>query len=142
LDWCTDMTSLTLTRRGSFRVFVDPTAPHCGVADEEGTVIIKYDVVVKCTADSLDKRGFLFDQKTLNDMLQKRAGGTSRRRIKESCEKFCVTLSKIIYKHIMDENDSCTIRTLQVTLSPVMKKAAYDEYAGLTFEWENEEVAA
>ena len=120
------MTRFTLQRSGEFTINTFGQY-HCGTSEVLG---IKYHIKVVCGEDSLDQRGFLFDQ-VMVDQMFKSIKATSK-----SCEVFCKTCAQRVYKTIMQQNGGCKIHSLEVTLSP----APYA--ASLTFEYAADDVVA
>lgn len=96
-----------LNRSGDFNIQVSGNS-HCGVVQ---TLNVKYHVKAEC-AQKLDKRGFLFDQLTVDNFFK------SKRQTKLSCEQLSVAYSKELTRLIKRENPDCKIKNLEVTLSP------------------------
>lgn len=102
------LASFTLKRTGRFSVKTTGVH-HCGTSDLLG---ITYRLEVRCTADSLDSRGFLFDQTKIDVFFsaQKVTG--------LSCEQYTVFCGRELYKLIRRENPNCKIELFSLTLSP------------------------
>jgi len=102
-----------MNREGQFRI--SATGPnHCGV-DEDLT--IKYHMICVCE-DSLDHRGFLFDQINVDQYFQ----GIQSSAL--SCEKLTMKCARKLMSLIKDENPDCVIRRMSLTLSPAPFKAS------------------
>jgi hypothetical protein len=99
--------TLTMDREGEFKVEVLGDT-HCGI---QNPLTIKYHVRVECSV-RLDDRGFLFDQLTVDQFFKK------HKSTKLSCEKFAMSCARRLWKVIHEENPSCEIREMMVSLSP------------------------
>src|SRR5678810_918919 len=109
----------TLVRRGDFRVLtLGPN--HCGTVPD---LAVKYTLQVSCQPDSLDNRGFLFNQVMVKEFFQ------GLRQTALSCEQLTLWCGRQLFKKIIRENRGCKIKRFMLTLSP----APYE--AELTFEW-------
>lgn len=115
----TSETYLTIKRSGQFLVRTIG-ANHCGT---NNLLTMKYTLIAKCKADSLDERGFLFDQLKIDSFLK------SQVETPLSCEQYAIHLSRQLFKQIRAENPKCMPELLSLTLSP----APYQ--AELIFEW-------
>lgn len=102
------LATFTLLRMGKFTVKTSGNN-HCGTND---VLSIQYKLEVRCTADSLDSRGFLFDQ-TKADLWFSQQKYTAL-----SCEQYTVYCGREIYKMIRKENPNCKIEMFSLTLSP------------------------
>lgn len=119
----------TIKRRGEFRIRVHGPN-HCGTVAEGEELAMKYKLTVVCEEESLDDRGFLFDQMGVQRYFEERHGMTSL-----SCEKFARDASKHLLAHIRKENPECRIAGYALALSP----APY--VAELTYSWERERIS-
>lgn len=97
-----------LTRVGQFTVRTFGRF-HCGTKD---VLKVNYNLKVVCGDNSLDTRGFLFDQTKVQALVD------SIQATSESCELFCKTVAKAIYKQILTENSACDITLFELSLSP------------------------
>lgn len=97
-----------LTRVGQFTVRTFGRF-HCGTKD---VLKVNYNLKVVCGEGSLDERGFLFDQTKVQALVDT-ITATS-----ESCEMFCRTIAKAVYKQILTENSACDITLFELSLSP------------------------
>ena len=113
------LSSFTLTREGEFTIQTFGTN-HCGT---KNPLKISYELVVKTSADSLDSRGFLFDQTKVDAWFQ------SLRGTELSCEQLTIFCGRAIYKLIRNENPLIKIEKFKLSLSPEPHKAI------LTFEY-------
>lgn len=109
--------TLTISRRGEFRVDV-MGGDHCG---RRGGVF-RYMVRVECEGDSLDHRGFLFDQLVIRDFFAR--GVVSDL----SCELLVEECGQLLLDAIGRDNPGCRVRRMWLTLAP-------DEHAEITLEW-------
>jgi hypothetical protein len=112
--------SLTMRRENTF-TFKTVGANHCGTSD---TMTVKYTFTCTCTADSIDERGFLFDQLVIDQFFQ----GITK--TEKSCEKLSIWSARELFKIILKQNGKCRIKTMELTLSP----APYQ--ASMTFKYE------
>lgn len=118
--------TLTMNRNGEF--MINATGPtHCGVAED---LVIKYNMVCVCSAASLDRRGFLFEQLRVDKFFQ------DLRKTRLSCEKLTMSCVKKLMKQIKEENPSCIIHRVDLTLSPEPHKAA------MTYCWRSDSAPA
>ena len=109
---------LTMDRQGDFRIrAVGPN--HCGVVND---LQIKYQMVCICD-DILDSRGFLFDQINIDNFFQ----GIKRSSL--SCERLTISCAQKLRRLIREENPSCRVRRIKLTLSP------QPFLASMTYEW-------
>lgn len=113
------LSTFTLRRTGAFTQHTHG-ATHCGTSN---VLAVRYVLSVTCTVDSLDSRGFLFDQMNVDSFFQ-HAKSTAL-----SCENLTVFYGREIYKLIIRENPSCRIKRFALTLSPAPHAAE------LTFEY-------
>lgn len=102
------LAKFTLLRTGTFYVQAIGTN-HCGTKDH---LKILYRLEVQCNADSLDSRGFLFNQMEVDKWFQ------DQRITKLSCEQYTIFCGREIYKLIRRENKLCHIQVFSLTLSP------------------------
>lgn len=102
------LASFTLKRTGKFSVKTHGNN-HCGTSD---VLQISYNLEVRCTADSLDHRGFLFDQTKADQWF------AAQKFTALSCEQYTVYCGREIYKLIRKENPNCRIEMFSLTLSP------------------------
>ena len=100
--------TFTLKRTGRFSVRTSG-ANHCGTNQ---SLDINYRLEVRCTADSLDERGFLFDQTHIDRWFQ------SQRTCSISSEQYALQCSRELYKLILRENGGCKVGMFSLTLSP------------------------
>src|SRR5579864_223379 len=117
------VSSFTLNRRGTFQMILTFGNNHCGTVPN---LKVNYSLSVTCTPDSLDSRGFLFDQVEVDRYFQ------SLRQTDLSCEQFCIACGRDLYKQIYRSNPACKIQRFALTLSP------FPHQADLTFEYGNE----
>jgi hypothetical protein len=113
--------TLTLKRKGSFNVKTLGDN-HCGVKD---LLNIQYDVELLCNA-VFDNRGFLVEHLAI-DMYFNEIMETAL-----SCELLCVKAAKDIWGVVMQENPTCEILDVKVTLAPEPGHAA------MTFNYNTE----
>lgn len=101
----------TMTIRRSGQITVDTMAgtPHCGTKDK---LDIMYEVECRCTSDSIDTNGFLFDQINIDKYFQ------TIEAVSISCERLTLKTARDLLKMVKAENPHCTILQLKVTLSP------------------------
>lgn len=102
------LATFTLKRTGTFSIKTSGNN-HCGTSD---SLAISYRLEIRCTADSLDGRGFLFDQTKTDAWFQ------GQRFTSLSCEQYTVFCGREIYKLIRKENPQCRIEMFSLTLSP------------------------
>jgi hypothetical protein len=117
--------TLILKRRGEFRIQQNGDS-HCGVHNLNG-ILVRYEVVAECEY-VLDDRGFLFEQRNIDNFFQ------SLRSTRKSCEVLTKKTARALAKMIMEENPVCIIRKLTVNLMP----APY--MADMTYIWEMSEL--
>ena len=98
----------TLKRTGKFTIRTAGNN-HCGTSD---SLLVNYNLEVRCTADSLDMRGFLFDQTKVDVWFQ------GQRMTSLSCEQYTIFCGRELYKLIRKENQNCRIERFSLTLSP------------------------
>lgn len=122
------MSSFTLTREGEFSIKTHGKN-HCGVTD---SLRMYYKLVVRCTGDSLDDRGFLFDQTKVDQWFQ------SVQSTALSCEQLTIFCGRAVYKLIRHENPKCNIKHFALTLSPQMTLSNRHSLAELTFSYGSE----
>ena len=106
---------MAITRVGSFHVVPSPDSPHCGPAESlnnDGTLTINYSVAVECNYNSLDSRGFLFDQLTVDQYFQ---GVTT---CDVSCEVLAIESLRGLLTAIREENPYCEILHMSISLQP------------------------
>jgi hypothetical protein len=102
------MKHLTLQRNGTFHV-VATGLNHCGIT---GDMDVQYALKCVCDTKSLDSRGFLVDQLSIDACLQ--AITTTNL----SCEALTIDIARKLYKAILRENPKCMIMVMELTLSP------------------------
>lgn len=100
---------LTMNRSGEFKVFTTGDS-HCGTLTDQ-MLPIKYELVCECEV-TLDKRGFLFDQISVEGFFQ------GLKRTTMSCEKLTISCAKKLATLIRKENPACKIRSINLKLSP------------------------
>jgi len=113
----------TITRRGDL-TFTVHGATHCGsqdftrpvkVGDREGHVLsARWTIEATASADSLDGRGFLFDQAALDHLVHRVATRDSF----DSCELLAAALAGSFCRAVAKENGACVLGTVRVTISP------------------------
>ncbi len=113
------MKSYKLNRTGEFTIRTHGPN-HCGTTD---VLTIRFRLTVRCTATSVDSRGFLFDQTRINDWFQ------AQRSTELSCERYAEHCARMLFKLIRAENPGLTPTMMDLALSP----APYA--AEITFEW-------
>ena len=97
-----------MVREGKFKLHA--TGPnHCGLKER---MEVRYSMTCVCSANSLDNRGFLFDQVNVDQFFQ----GIKKTEL--SCEKLVVECSRQLWRLIRKENPSCKIQRISLTLSP------------------------
>ena len=112
---------LVMNRSGEFAIHVSGDS-HCGVKKD---LTVRYSVRAECLP-SLDKRGFLFDQLTVDNFF-KSIGETIL-----SCEELSMYCCEALMDLIHKENNKCEIKNMSLTLSP-------EPYAAsMTYEWSEE----
>lgn len=116
------MNKLTLRREGSF--LLTPFGKnHCGITRFRGQkLLVKYNLVCECRVN-LDKRGFLFDQLTIQNFFN------DIQRSSLSCEQLVIRCTEDLVKAIRDENRECYIDSMELTLSPEPHAAS------MTYTW-------
>lgn len=102
------LSRFTLHRAGEFLLNADGPN-HCGIANR---FQVQYDLTVTCTADSLDSRGFLFDQVAVATYFSKPQWTDL------SCEAFTLKCGRELYKLILTQNKDCHITRFALRLSP------------------------
>ncbi len=113
-------TRLTLRRAGQFVCHVKGPN-HCGLG--QGPIVIQYQVEVRC-AVSLDDRGFLFDQLTIQRYFEELNDTTL------SCEQLTIECARNLFVRIRRENGGCVVLGMDVQLSPAPHAAS------MTFTYE------
>lgn len=84
--------SLTLTRRGSFKIeSVGDDTTQCGL---RGTRKLFYRVEVTCPDSELDSNGFMVDQLDIHAMLNKRY---AKMAIMPSCERMAIDAARVVW---------------------------------------------
>ena len=115
--------TLTLQRKGKFKIETDGNN-HCGLDHRQ---VMKYWVTVVCKAQpSLDERGFLFEQRSVDTYFQDLAADGV---FTESCELLAINYAKEIRNLILEENPECKILAIEVKIS------AKPYLASMTFNW-------
>lgn len=116
--------SINIVRRGDLSFTVHgPT--HCGSNAFTVPVTIgghtkahmlsaHWAINATATPDSLDARGFLFDQAALDGLVHRTALAESY----VSCEKLAHALADAFCRGVARENGACTLTRVVVTLSP------------------------
>lgn len=106
--------SLTIKREGQveWKVAGDH---HCGPKGEirDGRVPVKYSVSVTC-APSLDERGFLFDQASVDLWMKRQADNVTSL----SCEALVVETATNMLLKLQRDVPHCKVTELVMTLSP------------------------
>jgi len=88
-------TTLTLTRRGSFQIFVAKNDQHqCGL---RGTRKLYYRVEVTCPDTELDEQGFMVDQLEVNRAIKLRYLKVDKFL---SCELLAVDIARMVSKMV------------------------------------------
>ena len=104
--------TLTLRRHGEFTMKMTGDS-HCGLDLNQK---IKYNVAVTCKSKgSLDGRGFLFEQLTVDQLFQDMANLDAFSDY--SCEQLSMEAAEDLLDRIRDENPGCKVKTIEVTLS-------------------------
>lgn len=107
------LATFTLKRSGNF-IIRTTGQHHCGTSER---LAIQYRLEVRCTADSLDERGFLFDQTRVDQWFQTQTATDL------SCEAYTIYCGRQLYKLIRAENAKCHIQRFTLTLTPHPYKA-------------------
>lgn len=109
----------TLNRTGAFLIstFGDT---HCGTVEN---LQVYYDFKTTVSADSIDARGFLFDQMNVKRFFD------SLKSTSLSCELLTLSCARQLLKLIRTENTELKVFNMSLTLRP----APFE--AGMTFEW-------
>jgi hypothetical protein len=115
-------TSLTLRRSGEFQIRTTGKH-HCGLVNP---MWMHYNVKVVCKTH-LDRRGFLFDQVTVDEFFQRQKSTTL------SCEKLCIKLAHELWELVMQENALCEVLSMELTLSP------FPHAASMTYEFSTQD---
>lgn len=102
--------TLTMRRQGEFEATV-MGSDHCGIANHNTQLKLKYAVMIECTTTSRDRRGFLFDQLTVHNYFL-----TLQYEIR-SCENMAVDAARDLMNLIHTENPKCKVRSIQVVIS-------------------------
>lgn len=76
--------TLTLTRRGDV-IFHTGGSNHCGLSSLQA---LRYEIAATCET-ALDHRGFLFEQRNIDALMQKMAGEM----VTASCERLAMSIS-------------------------------------------------
>lgn len=100
----------TMIRRGSF-IHRAAGPHHCGT---KRRFTINYKVEVRCDGESLDERGFLFDQLNVARLFLRMGEEYSEL----SCEEMARALTKALVSQCETENPQVLIHYASVTLSP------------------------
>jgi len=99
--------TLEMVRSGEFPIRTYGNS-HCGTAS---AFKIRYHLKCVCSP-KLDHRGFLFDQLNIQSYFE------SIQRTHLSCERLTEVCLQQLLEHILVENPSCQIYSMQLTLSP------------------------
>lgn len=102
------LSRFTLHRAGDFMLHTFGIN-HCGTKSH---FQVRYDLSVTCTADSLDSRGFLFDQTQVGIWF------AQSHTTDLSCEAFTLKCGRELYKLILTQNKDCYITRFTLRLSP------------------------
>lgn len=102
------LATFTLKRKGDFTISTSGVN-HCGTSDK---LKIAYNLEVRCSAESLDARGFLFDQTRVKLWF------STQKHTSLSCEQYTVFCGRELYKLIRKDNPGCHIQRFALTLSP------------------------
>lgn len=108
-----------LERKGEFSVNTVGKF-HCGTKD---SLKVRYEFSCEMSADSLDHRGFLFDQMKVAQFF----GGLKSTDL--SCEAFTLFCARKLFALVKSENKQGKIISMSLTLSPEPFEA------NLTFSW-------
>lgn len=108
------LATFTLKREGEFSITTSGLN-HCGTISP---LKIYYTLEVRCTADSLDDRGFLFNQVAIKEWFAK------QKHTVLSCESYTIFCGRELYKLIRRENPKCHIARFTLTLSPEPHEAS------------------
>lgn len=113
---------MQLRRAGRFSVSNrNLTETQCGIV---GTTIFDYEVVMTCTRDSFDQKGFLIDQLWIADAVERHF---EQDRQFYSCEVTANVFLEKILKRLHDLKTNC--KSLKVMISPM-------EQASMTATWD------
>lgn len=118
--------TLTLRREGEFTIKTVPGTPHCGVGE---WIDVRYRFVVLCEP-SLDDRGFLFDQLSVQAYFDK------KKECRSSCEKVAMRSLRDLLSLIRRENPKCRIIRASLVLTP------YPFQAEVQVDWRADKIAA
>jgi hypothetical protein len=102
--------TLTMRRQGEFEATI-MGSEHCGIGQHNTRLKMKYEVMIECTAASRDRRGFLFDQLTVNNYFL-----TLQYEVR-SCENIAVEAARDLMNLIHTENPKCKVRSIHVVIS-------------------------
>lgn len=118
--------TLTLCRSGAFILAVNGQN-HCGLHSGDQRVLCEYSLVVECAASTLDARGFLFEQTTIQKYFD------SLDSTKHSCEVLSIKCAEQIARNIKRENPKCRILGMKLEISP--KPAQMKGSAGVAYSF-------
>jgi hypothetical protein len=122
------MITFTIKRAGDFTVRTyGPN--HCGTTDN---LQVRYNLQVVCREGGLDEKGFLFDQTKVQEFFA--AIKTTRL----SCEEFCYSESRNLFKFILSANPRLKGRIAAFTLE--LSPAPFA--ASLTFTFVDDEAVS
>lgn len=107
------MDNMIMQRTGTFMIEVSGPN-HCGTHDHHEQM--KYHMIATCSPH-FDKRGFLFDQLSIDNYFQ------SIKKTTKSCEQLTVDCCSQLLKLIRDEalahgNQKCPVLHIKLSLSP------------------------
>ncbi len=92
---------------------------HCGTkssVSRDGTVSVRYELVITASATALDSFGFLQDQERLHRALETFASEPLPWR--ESCELLALLWGKQLLTLMSEWNPGCDVLTMSLSLSP------------------------
>ena len=110
---------ISIVRRGETTALVKGSL-HCGTntyctkIEDVRVLPIRWTFAAACTPDSLDARGFAFDQAALDELVHH----VSNKSARDSCEQLARDLGRAFCQAVYKENERCTLTALTVTVSP------------------------
>lgn len=106
---------LTLHREGEFS-FIVGGPHHCGIAHTSERQDARYEVDV-CCKPVLDARGFLFEQRTVDEFFQRITS------VRSSCEQLVMRIAVDLLAKIKNENPNIQVHWIQVRVIAAPYKA-------------------
>lgn len=114
--------TFSLRREGLFTITV--IGPNrCGLVRNNASINCIYRLELTCKGDSLDNKGFLVEQKGIQDFFD------SIKKTNLSCENLCYACTRKIYEKVRKENPKADIKFISLHISP------HPHQAGVTYEW-------